>query len=605
MPIGPELLSPIPGPNPGGVNLRHDPIYDKIKEARREDDEVPQGEWARELKKADWPLVIKLCSDAVANRSKDLQLVGWLTEALIRREGFAGLRQGIELCRGMLEQFWENLFPEIEDGDLELRAAPLDWIGGRLDPALKKVPLAKSGFDWFKYKESRSVGYESDAGDSDQKREARERAIADGKLTAEEFDNAFDGTPREFYVQAVADLDACGEAVDALAQVCEARFASSAPSFSGLRQTLEDIRAAANVLLTKKREAEPDHAAIADSQRAEVGQAPAGQPTSASGAAAVPTPVPRKAITAEPADRQDAYARIAAVAAWLRKQDTYSPVPYLMLRALRWGELRAAGGDVDLNLLEAPSTVLRTQIKRLLNDGKNDELIGVLEDAMAQPCGRAWLDLQRYFCTACDNAGGYDVVKSAVIAEVKALLADYPGLPQMTLLDDTPTANTETQKWLDSILPSAAPKLDSTYSSPIGDNGSQATTATPEQAPPDAFEMAEQAIRSGRAEQAIELLAREGACERSGRARFQRRVQLAQICMAANREAMARPILEGLAEEIDTRHLDDWESPEMLAHALGLLFRCVTKLKESPELKHKLYARICRLDPVEALQLTR
>jgi hypothetical protein len=35
MPIGPELLSPIPGTNPGGVNLRYDPIYDKIKEARR------------------------------------------------------------------------------------------------------------------------------------------------------------------------------------------------------------------------------------------------------------------------------------------------------------------------------------------------------------------------------------------------------------------------------------------------------------------------------------------------------------------------------------------------------------------------------------------
>ena len=600
MPIGPELLSPIPGPSPGGANLRHDPLYDRIKEARREEDEAPQGEWTHELKKADWPLVIKLCSDAIANRSKDLQLAGWLTEALIRREGFAGFRQGVELCKGMLEQFWESLFPEIEDGDLEFRATPLDWIGGRLDPALKKIPLAKSGFDWFKYKESRSVGYESDVGESDEKREARERAIADGKLTAEEFDSAFNGTPKDDYEQVVADLDACTEAVNALAQVCEARFSDSAPSFSGLRQTIEDIRAAANVLLTIKREAEPDTGAAADSQAAEAGieQAPAGQP-----AAAAPARIPRKAITAEPADRQDAYARIAAVAAWLRQQDTHSPVPYLMLRALRWGELRAVGSDVDPNLLEAPSTELRTQIKGLFNDGKYDELLGILEDAMAQPCGRAWLDLQRYFCTACDQAGGYDAVKSAVIAELKALLDDYPGLPQMTLLDDTPTANPETQKWLDSILPSPAAMPEAAHSSPSADSGSQATTA--EQAPPDAFEMAQQAIRSGRAEQAIELLAREAAFERSGRARFQRRVQLAQVCMAANREVMARPILEGLAEEIDTRSLDDWESPEMLAHALGLLFRCVTKLKESPELKQKLYSRICRLDPAEALELTR
>ena len=601
MPIGPEALNPLSGPSPGGVNLKYDPVYDKIKEARREDEEVAQGEWTHALKKADWPLVIKLCSDAIANRSKDLQLAAWLTEALTRREGFAGLRQGVELCRGLLEQFWDNLFPEIEDGELELRAAPLDWIGARLDPALKKIPLAKSGFDWFKYKESRSVGYEADIGDSEQKRAARDQALADGKLTAEEFDKAFDATPKDFYAQAVSDLDAAKEAVDALGQLCDARFDDFKPSFSGLRQTLEEIRAAANVLLTRKRQAEPDTGEVAGNEPAEemVEQAPAGQPASAGGAAAAPARILRK----EPADREDAYARVVTVAAWLRQQDAGSPVPYLMLRALRWGELRASGSDIDSNLLEAPSTEVRTQIKRLLNDGNYDQLIGVLEDAMAQPCGRAWLDLQRYFCTACDNAGGHDAVKSAVIAEVKALLADYPGLPQMTLLDDTPTANTETQRWLQDLLPSPAPE--SAYSSHVADNQSGAATATQEQTPPDAFEMAEQALRSGRKEQAIEILAREAAFERSGRARFQRRVQLAQICLAANHEAMARPILDGLALEIETRKLEEWESPEMLAHALGLLFRCVTKLKESPELKHNLYARICRLDPAEALELTR
>jgi hypothetical protein len=88
MPIGAELLNPIPGPDPVGANLRYDPAYDKIKEARREDDtSAPQGEWAHELKKADWPLVIKLCTDLLSNKTKDLQLAAWLTEALVRREG--------------------------------------------------------------------------------------------------------------------------------------------------------------------------------------------------------------------------------------------------------------------------------------------------------------------------------------------------------------------------------------------------------------------------------------------------------------------------------------------------------------------------------------
>jgi type VI secretion system protein ImpA len=32
------LLAPIPGDDPGGADLRYDPLYDRIKELRREDD---------------------------------------------------------------------------------------------------------------------------------------------------------------------------------------------------------------------------------------------------------------------------------------------------------------------------------------------------------------------------------------------------------------------------------------------------------------------------------------------------------------------------------------------------------------------------------------
>ena len=58
MPVREDLLRPIPGPIPGGVTLRYDPLYDRVKEARRADDDVPHGEWTRPRKVADWPLVI-------------------------------------------------------------------------------------------------------------------------------------------------------------------------------------------------------------------------------------------------------------------------------------------------------------------------------------------------------------------------------------------------------------------------------------------------------------------------------------------------------------------------------------------------------------------
>ena len=45
MPLRDDILNPIPGDNPSGENLRYAPVYDKIKEARRQDDDAPQGQW--------------------------------------------------------------------------------------------------------------------------------------------------------------------------------------------------------------------------------------------------------------------------------------------------------------------------------------------------------------------------------------------------------------------------------------------------------------------------------------------------------------------------------------------------------------------------------
>src|SRR5579864_5872509 len=163
MPLREDLLTPIPGDNPSGTDVRYDTkllLYDKIKEARRQDDALAQGDWQHDRKAADFALAAKLAQEALATRTKDLQLAAWLTEALLHLEGFAGLRQGLTVCTALVGSFWETLYPPIEDGDLELRAAPLEWLNTAIEIPLKSTPLVKSGYDWFRYKESRAVGYE-------------------------------------------------------------------------------------------------------------------------------------------------------------------------------------------------------------------------------------------------------------------------------------------------------------------------------------------------------------------------------------------------------------------------------------------------------------
>src|ERR1700733_5574757 len=78
-----DILAPIAGDNPSGIDLRYDTkllIYDKIREARRQDDGLAQGDWQSERKIANYPAVIKLAQDTLATVSKDLQLAAWLTK---------------------------------------------------------------------------------------------------------------------------------------------------------------------------------------------------------------------------------------------------------------------------------------------------------------------------------------------------------------------------------------------------------------------------------------------------------------------------------------------------------------------------------------------
>ena len=121
------------------------------------------------------------------------------------------------------------------------------------------------------------------------------------------------------------------------------------------------------------------------------------------------------------------------------------------------------------------------------------------------------------------------------------------------------------------------------------------------EAPPDPYELAMQKVRKGRVDEAIEMLAQDIVLQQTGRDRFHARVRFCQLCLATNRDALALPILEDLVETIDRHRLDTWEPSESLAHPFSLLYRCLEKAGAEAALKQKIYARICRLDPMQAL----
>jgi type VI secretion system protein ImpA len=68
---------------------------------------------------------------------------------------------------------------------------------------------------------------------------------------------------------------------------------------------------------------------------------------------------------------------------------------------------------------------------------------------------------------------------------------------------------------------------------------------------PDAYELALQAAQSGRQQDAMEILMRAAAAEKSTRGRFQRRLQLAQLCISMGYRSPT--YTEQITAEIDAR----------------------------------------------------
>lgn len=599
MPLPDDLLNPIEGPSPSGANLRYDPVFDKIKEARREEAQPPPGMTEQDRKVADNAQVVKLTTDLLTNKTKDLQLAAWFTEASLKQRGFSGLKDGLGLCLGLVSKFWDALYPEIEDGDAESRGAPLGFVGTKLDIALKLVPVVeKVRYNLLDYQQSRTLGYEDQA-KTDEAKKNRAQSIKEGKLTPEAFDKAFEETPKKFYLQSEQDLDACLQTLGQLKKACDEKFGNEGPSFGPLQSTLEAERHLIHTLLQKKREKEPDPVEAVPA--AEAGAA--GGDATGSGAAQVRTGVLISIEnSSEPPERMDAICKIAEAAAYLRRLEPQSPASYLMLRGLRWGELRAAIDLSDPTKLEAPPTELRRHLKRLLLDKKYDQLLEAAESAMALPCSRAWLDLQRFVIEACDGLGsGYEAVAKAIRSELKTLIADIPQLLEATLMDDTPAANSDTRAWLATLsleVPTAAPTPEATARSANGSNG--LGSRWPGQ-PTDAYVSALRALREGQERKAFEILQQDIARKRSGRERFRRRMQLIEICASTNKANVAQPILDDLAAAIETHKLDEWEDPGLVASALATLMKMSTKIQADKAQQQKIFERICRLDPAQAL----
>jgi type VI secretion system protein ImpA len=298
-----RLLAPISADAPAGASLRHDGVYDKIREARREDDaSLPQGVWQRPLKIADYGAVVSLAEGAIERRSKDLQVAAWLGDAWAHLHGLAGVAAALGLVAGLVERYWDGLFPELDDGDDEARARVLDWLDEALSRRLLVTKLGDERAS-ITYGDWERAGSEVEA--EEEPAATREALLARMSLV----DGARWGSIR-------ATLRAAGEAAAGLERALGAQSKESPHRTADLLRGMESL--VAGVL----RETESKLGVT------EVADAPAAreEPRADGSGGALRS-------------RAEAYRRLEEAADYLMRTEPHSPVPYLIKRAISWGNM--------------------------------------------------------------------------------------------------------------------------------------------------------------------------------------------------------------------------------------------------------------------------
>jgi len=264
-----DFLEPVSTQQPAGSDLRWTAEWDRIKEARRADDDLDPGKWAKkERKTADWLLVEELASGMLRNRSKDLQLALWLTEAAMKLHGFPGLRDGLRLAREFLVRYWDNgLYPLMEDGP-EDRAGPFEWLNNKLVDSIAAIAITVRGdgdpdYSLIDLRDARRTGSEASCKDADgdidvAKKKAYDAALAQGHISLEMFDRAVAATKRSAQEELDSDFHQTFEEFKALEKAIDEKFGDAAPNLSACRNTFYDIRQEIAAILEKKRREEPD-----------------------------------------------------------------------------------------------------------------------------------------------------------------------------------------------------------------------------------------------------------------------------------------------------------------------------------------------------------
>jgi type VI secretion system protein ImpA len=335
------LLSPIAGDNPAGVDGREDAKasehYYEIREARDVARSIeknlltkPNDESQLEAKVAAWEKVMKKSTLFLETISKDIEVAGWLTESLVRLYGFEGLSQGFLLIKGLILNFWDNLYPLPDEEGLAIRLAifsGLNGVGsnqGTLVSAINMIPLVKGTLysSWL-YSQAQELDKTTD-------KQAYQKKVAAGIVPTETIRAAVKKEDIAFYQaekQALTEIEQAIADIEALLTMrCSAE---EMPGFNKISKALSSASSAFNQLM------KPILGVTEENETQSVGQIFSTDTLSSN----TENSALMNSVEGNISHRQDAFLRLKEIAQFFKETEPHSPIGYSIERLVRWGEM--------------------------------------------------------------------------------------------------------------------------------------------------------------------------------------------------------------------------------------------------------------------------
>ena len=373
---------PISEDQPTGTDIRYDPNFEELQA------EVYKLSSPSVAGAIDWKKVVKLASDILAQRSKDLLVASYLAVALIYTEKEKGLSIGLKIYRDLLEQFWEGLYPP--KSRIKGRVGAIKWWVEKTGIALvpfEEIPFPLDQVNQF---------------------------LEDFEKIAQFLSQNLEQLP------AISPLRDSFKRIAALSkeQAKQEVKKEVAPPPAPEKAKEEVIPTVVKkVEETRKAEIAEEISSVEDAQK-----------VLDSGLQSI-----RQAVT------------------YLREKDLSNPKTFRWTRIIAWSGVGILPSARDgLTEIPPPVSHFSDPILSLKSSGHDEGLVRSIEVGLPQ-CA-LWIDLNRFASEALTHLGEkYQKAHETICTETAFLIHRLPGLENLSFSDGTPFADEETKQWLKEI----------------------------------------------------------------------------------------------------------------------------------------------------------